>query len=141
MVGGMGHASNVALGVSKNLKNKVIILDGDGSLLMHLGSLVNCGAISGKNFKYILLNNYSHESVGSQKTLIDKVNLKFLSKAIGFEKYLEIKKKNDIKKKIKFFLKTNKKTFLNVKIEEGSIPGLLRPKKFIKIKEIFMNND
>ena len=141
MVGGMGHASNVALGVSKNCKNKIIILDGDGSLLMHLGSLVNCGAISEKNFKYILLNNYTHESVGSQKTLIDKVNLKFLSKAIGFEKYLEIKKKNDINKKIKFFLKTNKKTFLNVKIEEGSIPGLLRPKKFIKIKEIFMNND
>jgi phosphonopyruvate decarboxylase len=141
MVGGMGHASNVALGISKNCKNKIIILDGDGSLLMHLGSLVNCGAISEKNFKYILLNNYTHESVGSQKTLIDKVNLKFLSKAIGFEKYLEIKKKNDINKKIKFFLKTNKKTFLNVKIEEGSIPGLLRPKKFIKIKEIFMNND
>ena len=141
MVGGMGHASNVALGVSKNLKNKVIILDGDGSLLMHLGSLVNCGAISGKNFKYILLNNYSHESVGSQKTLIDKVNLKFLSKAIGFEEFLEIKRKNDINKKIKFFLKTKKKTFLNVEIIEGSIPGLLRPKKFIKIKEMFMNND
>ena len=141
MVGGMGHASNVALGISNNTKNKVIVIDGDGSLLMHLGSMVNCGAISKKNFKYILLNNGSHESVGSQKTSIDKINLKLLSKGLGFQNYLNLKKKNEIKKKLKFFLKTNKKTFLNVNILEGSIPGLLRPKKFIKIKERFMKND
>ena len=43
MVGGMGHASMVANGVSLNTKNDVICLDGDGSFLMHLGSIVNIG--------------------------------------------------------------------------------------------------
>ena len=139
MVGGMGHASNVALGFANNSKNQVIALDGDGSLLMHLGSMVNCGALSKKNYKYILLNNSSHESVGSQKTLIDKTNLNLLSKGFGFESYIEIKDIRKADKKIKFLLKSNKKIFMNVKIMEGSIPNLSRPKKFTDIKKKFMN--
>jgi len=138
MVGGMGHASNVALGFSKFSKNNVIVLDGDGSLLMHLGSMVNCGALAKNNYKYILLNNSSHESVGSQKTLIDKTNLKFLSKGLGFQNYIEIKNNTEIDRKIEFFLKSNKKIFMNVRIMEGSIPNLSRPKKFAEIKKNFM---
>ena len=107
---------------------------------MHLGSLVNCTAISGKNFKYILLNNNSHESVGSQKTSINKIDLKLFSKSLGFKNFIDLKKKDEITKKVKFFLKTNKKTFLNVNILEGSVPGLLRPKKFNEIKQKFMSN-
>ena len=53
MVGGMGHSSMVALGVSLKSKNNVICLDGDGSLLMHMGALATIGAIGKKNFKYI----------------------------------------------------------------------------------------
>ena len=138
MVGGMGHASNVALGFSKNSDKKVLVLDGDGSLLMHLGSMVNCGVIGKKNFKYILLNNSSHESVGSQKTLIDKINLNFISKGFGFENYLEIKNTKEIDKKINLLLKSKKKTFMNVKIMEGSIKNLSRPKNFIHINKKFM---
>ena len=140
MVGGMGHASNVALGFASYSKNKVFVLDGDGSLLMHLGSMVNCGVLAKKNYKYILLNNSSHESVGSQKTLINKTNLKYLSKGLGFENYIEIKNKREIDSKLNFFLKSNKKTFLNVRIMEGSVTNLSRPKKFIKIKENFIKN-
>ena len=67
MVGGMGHSSMIALGYSLNSKNQVICLDGDGSLLMHMGSLISTGLKSKSNFKHILLNNGSHESVGDQK--------------------------------------------------------------------------
>ena len=74
MVGGMGHASSVALGFSIINKNQVICLDGDGALLMHLGSMANIGFNGNKNFKHIILNNNSHESVGGQKTNIERVN-------------------------------------------------------------------
>ena len=107
---------------------------------MHLGSMVNCGVLAKKNYKYILLNNSSHESVGSQKTLINKTNLKYLSKGLGFENYIEIKNKREIVSKLNFFLKSNKKTFLNVRIMEGSVTNLSRPKKFTKIKENFIKN-
>ena len=59
MVGGMGHTSSVALGLSLTTKNKTICIDGDGSLLMHLGSIKTAGTFANKNFKYILLNNNS----------------------------------------------------------------------------------
>ena len=45
---------------------------------MHLGSLVSIGKIGGKNFKHILFNNNSHESVGGQTTNIEKLNIKKL---------------------------------------------------------------
>ena len=41
MVGGMGHSSALSLGVSTKTKHEVICLDGDGSFLMHLGSIVS----------------------------------------------------------------------------------------------------
>lgn len=138
MVGGMGHASNVALGYSKFSKKKTIVLDGDGSLLMHLGSMVNCGVLAEKNFKYILLNNSSHESVGGQKTSIDKINLKYLSIALGFKDYIEIQKKKDLDKKLNYFFKSSNKIFMNIKIMEGSVKNLTRPKNFLNIKKIFM---
>ena len=50
------------------LKNQILCLDGDGSIMMHMGSLANIGNFANKNFKHILLNNYGHESVGGQKT-------------------------------------------------------------------------
>ena len=140
MVGGMGHASNVALGYSKNSNKKVVVIDGDGSFLMHLGSLVNSGVIGNNNYKYILLNNSCHESVGSQKTLIDKINLKLLSKGFGFKNYIELKNQKEMENKIKRFVKSKKKVFMNVRIKEGSIKSLMRPKNLHKIKDTFIKN-
>ena len=82
MVGGMGHSSMISLGYSLSSKNQVICLDGDGSLLMHMGSLISTGLKSKSNFKYILLNNGSHESVGNQK--IDTKFINFRKIALGF---------------------------------------------------------
>ena len=77
MVGGMGHSASVSIAYSSNSKKKVICLDGDGSLLMHLGSLNTINnKINVNNFKHILLNNFSHESVGGQKTNSNKINLR-----------------------------------------------------------------
>ena len=57
-VGSMGHASQIALGISlSNPKIKVVCLDGDGSILMHMGGLTNIGTNKEINFFHILLNN------------------------------------------------------------------------------------
>ena len=140
MVGGMGHASNVALGYSKYSKKKTIVLDGDGSFLMHLGGLVNSGVDGNKNYKYILLNNSCHESVGSQKTLINRLNIKLLSKGLGFNHFIELKDINDIGRKIDQFLNSKKKVFMNVLIKEGSVKKLIRPKNFYKIRDKFIKD-
>ena len=58
-VGGMGHASQIALGISIQKKIAGILFDGDGALLMHMGSLVTNGNLKSQNFTHILLNNSS----------------------------------------------------------------------------------
>ena len=60
----MGHTSMIALGSSLYGNKKIICLDGDGSILMHLGILIPIKKF--KNIKYVLLNNGCHESVGGQ---------------------------------------------------------------------------
>lgn len=137
MVGGMGHSASVATSYTSFTKKNVICLDGDGSLIMHLGSLVSCSAYL-KNFKYILLNNNSHESVGGQTTNAQFINFKRLSKSLGFTNYLKLENQNDIKNKIKKFLNLKRKVFLEVKIKTGSIKNLIRPKNFLKIKKDFL---
>ena len=138
MVGGMGHTSSVALGYSLSKKNKTICIDGDGSFLMHLGSIKTAGFFANKNFKYILLNNNTHDSVGGQKTYANDINFEKLSKSLGFKKYYFINNKKNLKKNIKKFLFENNLSFLKVNITNSKIKKLPRPTNLIKIKNQFM---
>ncbi len=138
MVGGMGHASSVALGYSLSNNNKTICIDGDGSFLMHLGSIKTAGTFAKKNFKYILLNNNLHDSVGGQSTHANDINFEKLSKGLGFKKFYQIKDKKNLHKKIKKFLSEKNLTFLEVKVGNSRIKKLPRPTDLIKIKKQFM---
>jgi len=138
MVGGMGHSSMIALGYSLFSKNQVICLDGDGSLLMHMGSLISTGLKSKSNFKHILLNNGSHESVGDQKIDSFKVNFKNISKGFGYKNYYLAKNNLSFNKNLKYFLNSKGPSFFEIYIKSESIKNLLRPKNLIKIKEDFI---
>lgn len=138
MVGGMGHCSSVALGCSLKTKNKVVCLDGDGSMLMHLGSLSTISYYGKKNFKYIVLNNNSHESVGNQSTNSNNLNFNMLAYGFNFKSYDKIYKEKDIDKKIREFLNKKGPNFLEVRIKSKSLQNLGRPKNLKKIKNIFL---
>ena len=138
MVGGMGHTSSVALGCSLSSKHNIICIDGDGSFLMHLGSIKTVGSFAKKNFKYILLNNNAHDSVGGQNTYANEIDFDKLSKSLGFKKFYSIKNKKEVKKKIKDFLSANDLSFLEVKVANSSVKKLPRPTDLIKIKKQFM---
>jgi phosphonopyruvate decarboxylase len=138
MVGGMGHSSMIALGYSLNSKNQVICLDGDGSLLMHMGSLISTGLKSKSNFKHILLNNGSHESVGDQKIDSFKVSFKNISKGFGYKNYYLAKNNLSFNKNLKYFLNSKGPSFFEIYIKSETIKNLSRPKNLIKIKEDFI---
>ena len=138
MVGGMGHTSSVALGYSLSTKNKTICIDGDGSFLMHLGSIKTAGTFAKNNLKYILLNNNAHDSVGGQSTYANNIDFEKLSKSFGFKKFYSIKNKKNLKKNILKFLYEKKVSFLEVKISNSKIKNLPRPTNLIKIKDEFM---
>jgi phosphonopyruvate decarboxylase len=138
MVGGMGHTASVALGYSLSSKQKTICLDGDGSFLMHLGSIKTVGTFANNNFKYIILNNNSHDSVGGQNTYANDIDFEKLSKSLGFKKFYSIKSDKNLKKNIQKFLNVDTLSFLEVKVSNSKIKKLPRPTNLIQIKKLFM---
>lgn len=139
MVGGMGHAMSLSLGSSISSKDQIICLDGDGSLLMHMGSMATIGTFARDNFKHILLNNNAHESVGGQSTFAKNINFKNLAISLGYKSFFKIDNAHNLNYKIKKFLTLKGPSFLEVKIEQGTIKNLTRPKDLKKIKENFIN--
>ena len=137
-VGSMGHTSSIALGVSIGTTKNVWCLDGDGSFIMHMGSLAIAGQSAGDNFKYIINNNAAHESVGGQPTVSDKIDIKSILIACGFSKTFEARTKEEIKKTI-FEMKKIGKCALILYTKQGSRENLGRPTTTpIENKEAYM---
>lgn len=85
-VGAMGHAMALALGLAlAKPENQVFCLDGDGSLAMHMGSLSTIALQTPKNFVHIVFNNKSHESVGSEPTVLGDSSVAQLALVLGYK--------------------------------------------------------
>ena len=127
VVGGMGHASIVALGVAlSNESQDVICLDGDGALLMHQGSMTLIGSSKPKNYIHILLNNGTHDSVGGQQTDIEKINIGEIAKASNY-RYFYIDSLSQIESQLNFCKENPGPHFLEIKLSAGSRENLGRP--------------
>ncbi len=84
-VGGMGHASMIALGIAQNRQDKkVVCIDGDGAALMHMGALPFIAAQAPENFYHIVINNQAHESVGAMPTGCQKTDFAQIARAAGY---------------------------------------------------------
>ena len=127
-VGGMGHTASIALGVALgNVNKRVVCLDGDGSLLMHMGMMPIIGSLKIHNLIHVLLNNSSHESVGGQPTVAGQIDFMSLSKACGYSDYQVA---SDSKSLSMCWAKLNGGTgavMLEIKIANGSRDDLGRP--------------
>ena len=85
-VGSMGHASQIALGIALQKPNRrVIVFDGDGAMLMHMGGMAIIGDYNPKNLVHIVFNNGAHDSVGGQPTVGQKIDVEAIAKAIGYK--------------------------------------------------------
>lgn len=122
MIGSMGLASSIGLGVAlKNPKIRVFIFDGDGNILMNLGSLTTIGSLQPKNLVHVIFDNNSHESTGGQPTHSNKIKLSSIGKSTNYKVFTIDSKKNLI-----FNLK-------KIKSYEGPIMFVVKVKKSIKV--------
>ena len=139
-VGSMGHCSSIALGIAlAKPQRKVVCIDGDGSLIMHMGSLATISSLKPNNYYHILLNNAVHDSVGGQETAAKNIDLSAIVKAIEFNKTFLALSINQLKEKILKLMSSKGPSFLEVKISPGSRKDLGRPSmKPIANKESFM---
>lgn len=127
-VGSMGHTASIALGAALgNPQKKIVCIDGDGSALMHLGSLPVIGDLKPANLIYVLLNNAAHESVGSQRTVADQLDFSALAKACGFRQYMRVETIEGLKNGWTEISEKPGPHMIEVRIRPGSRNNLGRP--------------
>jgi len=98
MIGSMGLASSIALGVAiKNPKKRIFVFDGDGNILMNFGSLATIGGLKQKNLVHVIFDNNSHESTGGQPTLFRSIDMKNLARFANY-KVFETSTRNGLEK-------------------------------------------
>ncbi len=128
-VGSMGHSSSIAAAIALARPDlRVMCIDGDGALLMHMGALAVIGSLKPRNFVHVLINNYCHESVGGQESAIAALDLSLLAKAAGYEHYLCVLSKEEILRAITEIKDMEGPVFLEIRVKPGSRADLGRPK-------------
>ena len=127
-VGGMGHASQIALGISLFKKNRMVFcIDGDGALLMHMGALAINANNAGGNFNHIVINNSAHDSVGGQPTVGDKVDITGLAMSSGYLWAKKVTTKEKLIKLINQMRDFKGPALLEVQVKKGFRKDLGRP--------------
>lgn len=140
-VGSMGHASSIALGIALQKKNRrVWCIDGDGSVLMHMGAMAVIGAKSPKNLVHVVINNGAHESVGGMPTVAGKISLLDIAKGCGYANTIcvfDFKQLDDALKQLD--IKDAGLSFFEVRTALGVRKNLGRPTvRPNENKELFM---
>ena len=140
-VGSMGHTSSIALGVAINKPEKrVWCIDGDGSALMHLGSMAVIGSVNPKNMIHIVINNGAHETVGGMPTVASKIDLCGIAKSCGYKKISTAGNFEELDRVLSDAKSSNELTFIEIKSSIGARADLGRPTTTaIENKINFMN--
>lgn len=125
-VGSMGHTSSLALGISLNTDKNIYCIDGDGAFIMHMGGLAVAIQNAKDNFKYILINNGCHESVGGQPTIAYNIDIEKILLGFGFKKVFIVDNKEDIVLALKE-QKENNKIAIIINTNDKSRKDLGRP--------------
>lgn len=128
MVGSMGCISSLGLGLSLSRQDKdIVVIDGDGSLLMRMGSLATIGFYGPSNLLHILLDNNCHDSTGGQITVSHNIDFVEIAGACGYMNCLYVHSLNELEASLKEWKEQKGLTFLYIKIVKGSQEELGRP--------------
>lgn len=120
MLGTMGLASSIGLGVALVQDKKVISIDGDGSVLTNLGTLPTIANNVADNFILLIIDNGSYGSTGDQPTYAGmKTSLTKVAEACGCENVVECQAE-DTGKVLQAALDSNKMTIIVCKCESGN---------------------
>jgi len=132
-VGGMGHASMIAFGIAKKRPEKrIICVDGDGAVLMHMGALSFIAEQAPENYVHIVINNMAHESVGAMPTGCRHANFSELAKTAGYVYTERIFDMQGIKSMGEKINKKKGPMLFEIMVDLSSRPDLSRPAETAK---------
>ncbi len=127
-VGSMGHSSSIALGVAEQKsETKVWCVDGDGAVLMHMGSMAVLGSAAPENMVHIVINNGAHETVGGMPTVAANIDLVAIAKACGYPYAVSVADYETLDRELAAAKARKALTFIEVKCGIGAREDLGRP--------------
>lgn len=127
-VGSMGHSSSIALGVALNKPNtRIWCIDGDGAVLMHMGSLAVVGANKPKNLIHVVINNGAHETVGGMPTVAGSIDLVKIALACGYPNAVSVDSFEDLDRELEVAKEHGELSLIEVKCAIGAREDLGRP--------------
>ena len=140
MIGSMGLASSIGLGLAlKNPKKRFFVFDGDGNVLMNLGSLATIGATEPKNLVHIVFDNSLHESTGGQPTISKKIDIHSVAKTLKYKTY-KATTKNELENILHRIKKVKGPILILIKISKSKTTSKRVDIDAIKIKQRFMES-
>ncbi len=126
LVGGMGCVSSVGLGLALARPDlRIVVLDGDGALLMRMGALTTIAHIAPPNLLHVLLDNGLHESTGGQATVSRSVHLAAVARACGYPKGIVVNDLNEFARLVSEPARTLR--FVRLPLAPGVADQLPRP--------------
>ena len=141
--GAMGGAAMIGLGLAlAQPKRKVLVVTGDGEMLMGLGSLAVIGSHKPRNLSIVVLDNEQYGETGMQDTVTASgVDLAGIAKSAGFTTTMSIKTKSELSLLKNQIYKESKTTsgplFAQVKVDPEKLPLVLPPREGAYLKNRF----
>lgn len=127
-VGSMGHGSSIALGVALNKPDtRIWCIDGDGAVLMHMGSMAVIGTNRPKNMIHVVINNGAHETVGGMPTVAASVDLVSVAKACGYPNAVCVDSFDALDRELEAAKARDELSLIEVKCSIGARDDLGRP--------------
>ena len=135
--GSMGLASSIGLGLAMiQPAKKVVVLDGDASLLMNLGSIVTIGNKQPTNLLHIVLDNGAYASCSEELSMSNTARINALASNVGYQYVRVVCCQEDLKRATIEFRQGP--GFILAKIELGGRRDFRRPLELTAIKDRFM---
>ena len=129
-VGSMGCAVSIANAIALSRRNKrVVVFDGDGAVLMQMGSLATVGYYHAKNLYHIVYDNMSYDSTGGQPTTSSKVDFEKIALACNYKSAVTVKSEEKLKDEIHRLKRIAGPHMMIVRVKQGSRKDLGRPTK------------
>jgi phosphonopyruvate decarboxylase len=126
-VGSMGCAAGMGLGVALNVRRPVVVLDGDGALLMKMGTIATIGACGPENLVHVVLDNGVHDSTGGQPTVSPSVDFAEVALACGYARAYACDGDEGFRTAVRESLTNPGPHLIHMRIQPGSLDKLGRP--------------
>ena len=128
-VGGMGHTGSIAMGLARARPDQLVVcIDGDGSVIMHMGALGVIGCSASPNLLHVVINNGAHDSVGGQPTVGYDIDIPAIAIACGYRKALSVSEPDELETEFVRLRGEPGPALLEVKVNKGARADLGRPK-------------